>query len=460
MPTWKKGIVMKIIVLTGMPASGKSTIAKKLSAEFNMPILEKDALKEELFDTIGFNCYAEKRKLDIAANAVLLRSVETLLSKKIPMIIDNNFDTDSTKRFIEILKCYKYTCITVFLGGETDAFYKRYVERDNLHLRHLGHVLQEHYPPREGDSLEYEMTREEFAEKFEKRGMNHFNCPGPRIDIDATEPWKIDVDALIEKIKFLMLPKSDICPFQMHQNLYFVGSSRVSVHIIKTEKGLVMIDTGYPDMFEQVLDSMNILGLNPKDICAIFHSHGHYDHFGCTLKFKELSGAKTYISRIDNALTNGTRNLSLSKEPFQAFDCDVLVDDGDVFTFGNTTIRCKLTPGHTDGTLSFFVTLRDGEESVVAAMHGGIGFNSMTADFLKHHNLSFDCREKFREGLHALANEHVDIVIGNHPGQTNTIGKLEKVLAGKSALDKTEWNRFLNRIEKKFDDLIKKEEEV
>ena len=83
---------MKIIILTGMPASGKSTIAKKLSDKFGMPILEKDALKEELFDTIGFECYAEKRKLDIAANAVLLNVVETMLSKDIPMIIDNNFD--------------------------------------------------------------------------------------------------------------------------------------------------------------------------------------------------------------------------------------------------------------------------------------------------------------------------------------------------------------------------------
>ena len=45
--------------------------------------------------------------------------------------------------------------------------------------------------------------------------------------------------------------KSDIQAFNMYENIYFVGSSRVSVHIIKTEVGLVMIDTGYPDMYEQ-----------------------------------------------------------------------------------------------------------------------------------------------------------------------------------------------------------------
>lgn len=78
---------------------------------------------------------------------------------------------------------------------------------------------------------------------------------------------------------------SDIPAFQMLENLYFVGSSRVSVHIIRTLEGLVMLDTGYPDMYEQILDSMAQLALDPRQIVAIIHSHGHIDHFGCTRQF-------------------------------------------------------------------------------------------------------------------------------------------------------------------------------
>ena len=44
---------MDLIIIAGMPASGKSTVAEKLSRIFGYPVLEKDALKEELFDTIG-----------------------------------------------------------------------------------------------------------------------------------------------------------------------------------------------------------------------------------------------------------------------------------------------------------------------------------------------------------------------------------------------------------------------
>lgn len=195
---------MEIIVLAGMPASGKSTVAAQLGKAFGMPILEKDALKEAIFDTIGFQNYAEKRKTDHAANAVLLRCARALLDSGISVILDNNFDETSAGVLDGMVREYGCKCVTVFLGGDTEAFYRRYVERDRLHLRHLGHVVQEHYPLWEGDSPDHDMTREEFREKFEKRGMANFRIGGERIDVDATDPAKIDVDGLIEQIRALL----------------------------------------------------------------------------------------------------------------------------------------------------------------------------------------------------------------------------------------------------------------
>ena len=255
--------------------------------------------------------------------------------------------------------------------------------------------------------------------------------------------------------------ESDIRPFKMYGNLYFVGSSKVSVHLIKTNDGLVLIDTGYPDMYEQILYSIRALGFDPKNIVAIFHSHGHIDHFGCTQRIKKLSGAKTYISYVDQDIINGKRDLSwaieLGLERLPPFVCDVSVKDGDIFQFGNTIIRCVLTPGHTDGVLSFFVNIEDGDNSIVAAMHGGIGMNSLAADFLNKYGLSFSCRDVFRTGLHILAKEHVDLVIGNHPQQNDTEGKLRRVMACEPILDPNEWQVFLNAVEKNLDDLIESE---
>ncbi|MBQ7363050.1 MAG: MBL fold metallo-hydrolase [Clostridia bacterium] len=255
--------------------------------------------------------------------------------------------------------------------------------------------------------------------------------------------------------------KSDIEAFRMHGNVYFVGSSDVSVHAIDTEEGIVLIDTGYPYMYEQILDSMASVGLDISRVVALIHSHGHYDHFGCTERLKALTGAKTYISRTDNEIVNGTLDLSWAEElgfdRLPTFDCDVLIDPGDVLTFGSTTVRCEAAPGHTAGTLAFFITSPSDGGFFTAAMHGGIGPGSMSRAFLEKRGLSLECREKFFAGLDRFADEKVDLVLGNHPYQNKTPDKLAKTKAGESLLDPEEWRRFLDFARKYVSDYIAKE---
>lgn len=195
---------MELIILAGMPATGKSTIATALSKAFGYPILEKDEIKEKLFDTLGFENYPQKRKLDVAATAVLLQVLEGMLKAGTSVIAVNNFDTQETRQLSELIERYEPDCVTVFLNGQPQVLYERYVMRDKLHLRHLGHVLQEHYPPREGDALDYTMTPEEFDQKFFQRGMDKFRCPGGRIDLDMTDPAAVDVQALIGRIRAIL----------------------------------------------------------------------------------------------------------------------------------------------------------------------------------------------------------------------------------------------------------------
>ena len=259
--------------------------------------------------------------------------------------------------------------------------------------------------------------------------------------------------------------KSDIKAFRMYGNIYFVGSTEVSVHAIDTEEGIILIDTGYPSMFEQILDSISSVGLDVKRVRAIFHSHGHYDHYGCTARLRGLTGAKTYISKIDNEIVNGTLDLSwateLGFERIPPFECDVLIEPSEVFTFGRTKIRCEAAPGHTDGTLAFFITVpsEDGDGEITAAMHGGIGLGSMRREFLLSRGLTFECRDRFLEGIERLLTEKCDLVLGNHPEQNGTVKKLARREAGESLIDTDEWQKFLESARRGVLNLIEKEKQ-
>ena len=55
------------------------------------------------------------------------------------------------------------------------------------------------------DSLYYTMTRDEFYEKFMKRGMGSFTCPGGRLEVDTTDFANVHPDRIVEQVAQMLL---------------------------------------------------------------------------------------------------------------------------------------------------------------------------------------------------------------------------------------------------------------
>ena len=231
--------------------------------------------------------------------------------------------------------------------------------------------------------------------------------------------------------------------------------------MIDTGEGLLLIDTALPQSCYLILEGIRRLGFDPADIRWILHSHGHYDHIGSTRALVELTGARTYISRADAPLAAGEPDLTWAREMgmvfHEAFEPDVLIDDGDVLTFGNTRVECLLTPGHTLGTLTFFWNIEGADRPLTAAMHGGTGHNTMDADWLRANHMPMDMPERFRRGLRRAAERSVDVMIGNHTGHNRMLEKLERLRSGAPGnpfIDPGEWRRFLAAEESSLDRML------
>lgn len=248
-------------------------------------------------------------------------------------------------------------------------------------------------------------------------------------------------------------------PFAIADNLYYVGNKDVSCHLFDTGEGLLLLDASYPQACYLLLESIRELGFDPHDIKWILHTHGHLDHFGCTRMLVEKYGCKTYFPETDLPMLNERHDLNWHEEfgtpyepPYdQYFQPDVLVKPGDKLTFGNTTVEVYAAGGHTPGTLCYRFLLPGG---LKAAMHGGIGQNTLSSAYSKRKNLGRSWRDLFLRDLKALYGMQVDIVLGNHPGQSKTFQKREASTPEHNAfIDPAEWDRFLHAAEDRWHEL-------
>jgi len=241
-------------------------------------------------------------------------------------------------------------------------------------------------------------------------------------------------------------------PFCIAGELYYVGNKDVSSHLIDTGEGLILLDTAFPQTVYLLLESVRRLGYDPMDICQIVHCHGHYDHFGGTRAITELTGAKTALGKDDAFILTARPELSWAPEYgvefHETFRVDRLLSDGDRITLGKTTIECVHIPGHTPGSMSYFFEIHNQGQNYTVGIHGGPGLNTLTEEYLTQYGLSTEARDHYLASLEKLRTYSVDIFIGAHPGQNDTLGKRERMTDGNNPfIDREAWPAFLSQLE-------------
>ena len=93
-----------LLIVGGPPASGKTTLARRLAADLRLPLLSRDDCKERLFDTLGTGWptataapnhdatdRAWSRRLGGASYELLWGALETQLAAGVATIVESNF---------------------------------------------------------------------------------------------------------------------------------------------------------------------------------------------------------------------------------------------------------------------------------------------------------------------------------------------------------------------------------
>lgn len=194
-----------LILLAGYPATGKTDLAERIKARHmgdSFAKVELDDVKEEFWDTYGFNNAEEKADVDARALQEWFHRLDETMATGVQVIAGYPFSNKQKGTLAELSEKHGYRVLTIRLVGDFSVIAKRYRARDLKPTRHLGHIVTCYH---KGDVLEDRSTGDDLVdldtliERVETRGYGTFEL-GHTIEVDATNVDAIDYPALLKSV--------------------------------------------------------------------------------------------------------------------------------------------------------------------------------------------------------------------------------------------------------------------
>ena len=158
-------------------------------------------------------------------------------------------------------------------------------------------------------------------------------------------------------------------PFKVFDNLYWLGTRQHSSWALQSSAGIIIIDTNFAwATGPEIIEGLNTLGLNPRDIKYVIISHAHGDHDQGAAELQRRYGAQVVMGAPDWGATLTRPATAPGGVPKR----DIAVGpEGRTLTLGDTSVEIVATPGHTPGTLSYVFPVKDRGRTLMAAYSGG-----------------------------------------------------------------------------------------
>lgn len=172
-----------LVIVTGPPASGKTTLGRALATRLHMPFLYKDGIKETLFDTLGWSDREWSRKLGVATYALLVHLLEMELAAGRSLVVESNFDAERAgPSFLALREHYSFHPVQVCCVADGAVLLDRCRLRATSDERHPGHDDLGHIAELESVLL---------------RGrLDPLPLDGPIIEVDTTNFAQVDAETI------------------------------------------------------------------------------------------------------------------------------------------------------------------------------------------------------------------------------------------------------------------------
>lgn len=177
-------ITPKLFLIVGPPASGKTTLARKLEADLNLPVVGSDEIKEQICSGLGIRDDENwSDKLNAACYDLLFSFAGTFLSHGNSLILESDFRYSDSEKIAIIAKDVEI--VQILLSADPALLLERFKRRWHSGERN----------PIQSDDLWFD----ELA-KGPTTGTRFLALPGRKIEVDATSEESVDYPSLLSQI--------------------------------------------------------------------------------------------------------------------------------------------------------------------------------------------------------------------------------------------------------------------
>lgn len=176
-----------LIIITGLPGTGKTTLGWRLADDLRLPFIHKDGIKELLFDTLGWSDREWSKKLGLASYALLEYFIEVQLRGGVSFIVESNFHPIlSTEMFRRLQARYDFDPVQILCYAGGNILFQRFKARASTDERHPGHVEPANF--------------DEFRDVILSGKLAPLDIGSNVIEVDTTDCGNVDYEGIVRRI--------------------------------------------------------------------------------------------------------------------------------------------------------------------------------------------------------------------------------------------------------------------
>ncbi len=245
-------------------------------------------------------------------------------------------------------------------------------------------------------------------------------------------------------------------PARIDGQVYYVGTCGITVLLVASAQGHVLLDAGPEEAAPLVLANIRRLGLNPHDVKWLFASHAHFDHVGGLAALQKATGAR--IAALPDQARELEKGEPFPDDPqfglihgFTPIKVDRVLTDGVPFLLGPNRFTAFATPGHTRGSTSWVI--RGCGKKVCPAIAYTDSTSAVSAESYRFSDHPAWVA-MFRKGVARIATLPCSINVTPHPSQS---ALFERLAGDAPVADHEQCERYSQQALTKLDERLAKE---